>query len=411
MDDWVSGNLDKAEGLAEKGLCDRCLGRMFGKEGTGMTNETRGIMLREALKESGKDLPAKNPCTLCGNVFDLLPRFAETVAEAVKPLETENFLIGTKVDPFITEAEKKLVEEFGLEHSEMIKSELNREIGKLAGPMIGRPVEFDGPHVVACIDTRFADVDLDIKPLFIAGRYNKFSREIPQTKWPCRECRGRGCERCNHIGKMYPTSVQEIIGDIALEMAGGEEHFFHGMGREDVDALMLEDGRPFVLEISGPVKRSIDLKELEERANMSELAGYNSLHFTERETVREYKGATPDKVYRARVKAKSKVNKQELIDVALTFKDVCIDQRTPNRVMHRRADLVRRRGIRWVEAETVDDYTFDLTLETEAGTYVKEFVSGDEGRSLPNFSDSLGIPCVVSELDVLAIKYNKSERE
>jgi len=208
---------------------------------------------------------------------------------------------------------------------------------------------------------------------------------------------------------MYSTSVQEIIGDIALEMAEGKEHFFHGMGREDIDARMIGDGRPFVLEISNPVKRQIDLDELEKRANQSELAGYSSLHFVERETVRKYKGADPDKTYRARVKAEGKVNKQELIDVALTFKDVCIDQRTPTRVEHRRADLVRKRVIRWVEAEQIDDYTFDLTLETEAGTYVKEFVSGDGGRSMPNFSDSLGIQCVVSELDVLAIKYTERE--
>lgn len=411
MDSWVSRNLDKAEGLAKKGLCDRCLGRMFGREGTGMTNETRGVMLRTALKESDKNTPPKSPCPLCGEIFDLLPRFAETVADAVSSIESDNFLIGTRVDPFIAKIEKDLVNEFGLEHSELIKSELNREIGKLAGPLIGRPVEFDGPQVVACIDTRFADVELDIKPIFIAGRYNKLSREIPQTEWPCRDCRGSGCGRCNNIGKMYPTSVQEIIGDIALDMAGGEEHFFHGMGREDIDALMLGDGRPFVLEISSPSNRQIDLEKLENKANESELAKFNSLHFVERGIVKEYKGVTPDKVYRARVKAESKVNKQELIGVAVTFKDVCIDQRTPNRVKHRRADLVRKRIIRWVEAEPVDDYTFDLTLEAEAGTYVKEFISGDEGRSVPSFSEALGISCVVDELDVLAIKYNISERE
>ena len=66
---------------------------------------------------------------------------------------------------------------------------------------------------------------------------------------------------------MYQTSVQEIIGDIALRMADGKEHFFHGMGREDIDALMLGDGRPFVLEISQPKKSDIELDELELRAN------------------------------------------------------------------------------------------------------------------------------------------------
>ena len=405
MDDWIEINLEKAERLAERGLCDRCLGRMFGKEGTGMTNDVRGDMLRNTLTSQGKDLPPKEICPLCGNIFDLLPRFAEAVSDTVHTVESDDFLIGTKVDPVIVSMEKALVEEFGLEKSENIKSELNREIGKLSGPLVQRKVEFSDPQVVACIDTRFADVELDIKPIFISGRYNKLSREIPQTIWPCRSCRGKGCPRCDGAGKMYHTSVQEIIGEIALEMAGGEEHFFHGMGREDIDALMLGDGRPFVLEISSPKIRNIDLEELQNRANESELAQYNSLQFTERDTVKLYKGSDPDKVYRARVRAESKVNMDKLIEVASTFKDVRIDQRTPTRVEHRRADLVRNRGIRWVEAKPVDEYTFDLTLETESGTYVKEFVSGDGGRSVPNFSDSLGVPCVVQELDVLAIKY------
>ncbi len=405
MDDWIEINIEKAERLAERGLCNRCLGRMFGKEGTGMTNDVRGDMLRGTLISKDMDLPPKEVCPLCGNVFDLLPRFAEAVSDIVHTVESDDFLIGTKVDPIIISMEKELVEEFGLEKSESIKTELNREIGKLSGPLVQRRVEFSDPQVVACIDTRFADVELDIKPIFISGRYNKLSREIPQTIWPCRSCRGKGCPRCDGVGKMYHTSVQEIIGDIALEMAGGEEHFFHGMGREDIDALMLGDGRPFVLEISSPKVRKIDLEELQNRANQSELAQYNSLQFTERDTVKLYKGSDPDKVYLARVRAESKVNMDKLIEVALTFKDVRVDQRTPVRVAHRRADLVRNRGIRWVEVELVDEYTFDLTLETESGTYVKEFVSGDGGRSVPNFSDSLGVPCVVQELDVLAIKY------
>ena len=44
-----------------------------------------------------------------------------------------------------------------------------------------------------------------------------------------------------------------------------------------------------------------------------------------------------------------------------------------------------------------------MTLETESGTYVKEFVSGDEGRTKPSFSEALGIQCRVEELDVMAI--------
>ncbi len=407
MEDWIAGNIDTAKALAESGLCDHCLGRMFGKLGTGMTNDLRGRMIRDALKEQGTDAPAEDFCPLCENVFDMLGRFAEAAAEKINEVDSDNFLIGSRIEPEITEREKEIKEKYALENSETIKAELNREIGKLALPMIHRPVEFKNPQVVALVDTRFADVTLDIAPVFIAGRYNKYSREIPQTIWPCRVCHGKGCDHCHGAGKMYPTSVQEIIGDIALEMADGQEHFFHGMGREDIDACMLGDGRPFVLEISQPKHRYIDLDELERRANQTDMAAFNSLKFVQREAVERYKAAASDKVYHVHVKAEGKVNKEELVKVALSFKDVNIDQRTPRRVEHRRADLVRKRKIHWCQAEWASDDSFDLELETDSGTYVKEFVSGDEGRSVPSFSERLGIQCKVETLDVLAIKFEE----
>lgn len=407
MDEWIAENIEAARGLASEGLCDRCLGRMFGKIGTGMTNDVRGRMIRDALSEMGEDLPAADLCPVCEDVFSLMPRFAENVAEAVNEVESENFLVGTKVEPSIVETEKALWEKYGLENPEAIKSELNREIGKLVLPLVHRRVEFKNPQVVALVDTRFGDVKLDIAPLFIGGRYNKYSREIPQTIWPCRECHGKGCPHCHGKGKMYETSVQEIIGDIALEMAEGDEHFFHGMGREDIDARMLGDGRPFVLEISQPKKRFIDLVELEKRSSAGEMAAFNSLHFVQREAVERYKGAASDKIYRVRVKADGKVNKETVVEVALSFKDADIDQRTPRRVEHRRADLVRHRRIHWVTADSFDEDGFDLELETDSGTYVKEFVSGDDGRTQPNFSERLGIKCVVVALDVLAIDYHE----
>ena len=392
-----------AEAAASKGLCDHCLGRLFGKSGTGMTNDMRGRIIRDALRAKGIDTAAPDSCSLCEDVFGVLGRFAEAAAESVLTVGSENFLIGTRVDPEITAKEEELWAELGAENAEPLKAELNREIGKLALPIINRAVEFKNPQVVACVDTRFADVTLDIAPIFIYGRYNKLSREIPQTIWPCRVCKGKGCGRCNGIGKMYETSVQEVIGDIAVEMSKGTEHFMHGMGREDIDALMLGTGRPFVLEISDPKIRNIDLAELERNANRSEIAKFNGLRFTDRDSVKKVKLAEPSKIYRVKVRAEGKVNKERVIEVAQSFRNLCIDQRTPARVEHRRADLVRKRSILWVEADPIDDETFSLTMETESGTYVKEFVSGDDGRSRPNFSEVLGVQCRVETLDVMAI--------
>ncbi|MCQ2053011.1 MAG: tRNA pseudouridine(54/55) synthase Pus10 [archaeon] len=395
--------LEKAKKIADMRICDRCLGRQFAKCGTGMTNDLRGFLIREELNKHGYESRIDKPCPICEDIFDMLRRYSEVAAEAISSIESDNFLIGSRVEPEIVNKEKNIQESFKLENCESIKNELNREIGKLVLSMIHRSVEFKSPQVVACVDTRFADVMLDCSPIFIYGRYNKFSREIPQTVWPCRVCHGKGCSRCNNTGKMYKTSVQEIIGNIALEMTGGKEHFFHGMGREDIDARCLGGGRPFVLEVSQPRIRKIDLNELESRANQSGLAQYHSLKFVQREMVQKTKNATPTKIYSVIVRAKSKVNKDAINGVASSFKNVCLSQRTPQRVKHRRADLVRRRMVYWVKAINVGDNTFELTLETESGTYVKEFISGDEGRTNPNFSDAIGIACTVETLDVIAI--------
>ncbi len=408
MEEWVSENLDKAALVAERGVCDHCLGRMFAKCGERLTDLERGQMLRAGLKEAGKEFEQEEMCPVCEDLFSLVPRFAEAVSEKLQEVESENFLVGCRLDPGQAKREKELIAELGLgDTAEPLKTELNREIGKVALPMINRRVEFKEPQVVACIDTRFAEVSLDIAPVFIAGRYCKYSREIPQTRWPCRVCRGKGCARCHGTGMMYPASVQAVIGDVALEMSGGDVEFFHGMGREDIDARMLGTGRPFVLEISHPRVRDIDLEELERRANKSILAQFNSLHFVPRSAVAAYKESDPDKTYRAHVVTLDKVNKEDVTSAALSFENVHLAQRTPERVEHRRADLVRDRMIYKVEAENIGDYEFDLVLKTQSGTYVKEFVSGDEGRTTPNFSERLGTQCRVYLLDVLEINYHE----
>jgi tRNA U54 and U55 pseudouridine synthase Pus10 len=42
---------------------------------------------------------------------------------------------------------------------------------------------------------------------------------------------------------------------------------------------------------------------------------------------------------------------------------------------------------------------FRLKLTTQAGTYVKEFVHGDFGRTSPNLREILGVP----DLDIIAL--------
>lgn len=46
---------------------------------------------------------------------------------------------------------------------------------------------------------------------------------------------------------------------------------------------------------------------------------------------------------------------------------------------------------------------FTIELRTESGTYIKEWVEGDGGRTDPNLSQLVGAPLTVEALDVLEI--------
>jgi len=385
-------------------LCDSCLGRIFAKIETNMTNKKRGGILRFGLENFEKT--KVKDCWLCQGLIDEIPYFANLIQENLKGYEFETFLIGSKVDEDILEKENQVYAFAGSEHSESIKTELNREIGKLLEKKLTQEVNFEKPTIMAVIDTAFDVVTLQIASLYVYGRYKKYSREIPQTKWHCKICYGKGCKKCNYTGKIYDSSIQERISKTVLFYAQGEDDSFHGCGREDVDVRMLGNGRPFVLEIKNPKIRSLDLNKIAYEINKinKSFVEVDSLRFSNHLEIERLKSAEFKKTYRATVKFDKIINNEKLKKATECLHDSKIGQLTPSRVAHRRADMVREKHIYYCNVESVDGSKAVLTLEAESGTYIKELVSGDNGRTKPSISEIMKIPCKVTKLDVIEIK-------
>jgi len=348
----------------------------------------------------------KNDCWLCEGLIEQIPHFAQMITNTLEEYEYDTFLVGSKIDEDIQEKEQHLWDYLKLEDAEPIKMEINREIGKILEPQLGKTVDILNPDIMAVIDSRFDIVSLQISPLFIYGRYKKLQRGIPQTKWPCPICFGRGCKKCNYTGKLYETTVEELVAQNALELAQGTDESFHGSGREDIDALMLGSGRPFILEIKNPKKRNIDLEDLEKQTNQrtKNQVEITCLRFSNRDEIARIKAAEFRKTYRVTLEATHSLNKEKLIKVAQTLQGKLIKQLTPTRVAHRRANKIRERIIYNCTIESVEGTIAILTLETESGTYIKEFISGDDDKTQPNLSELIGIPCKVKELDVIDVK-------
>ena len=497
--------------LVRIGCCNHCIGRLSGKKRFSQTIEDSGQEVRQTVVSANKQLADVREniplCPLCENLFEESDLLADIIYDAIQPYQIKRLQLGTRFPKDQVEEEDNMRKRFGAGGSDGLKTGLVAEIARnLTARLKGAKLVNEKPHILALIDVLTLTVDLDVRSHYIYGRYRKLERGIPQTRWPCRACKGRGCERCNDTGLQYQRSVQDLIGNPLIEVFDAPEHSFHGMGREDIDVRCMGRGRPFVIEMKEPKIRDFDYQYAMQLIN--EKAGgsieVTDLRASNRSEVVRIKDTPAEKSYTIRFRVEqmkeseysvltapldltkdsnkkskkkrhrrgdkrkdntkplpteiiteeqghskeelSKMKKGELeaictennlkktgkkselierilampapgsalfelpsdetiISTILSLHGVKLYQRTPDRVAHRRADLIRRRDVIDVNkpiVEIMEDGTkeVEFTLRCESGTYVKETVHGDSGRTQPSVASLLKAKCEVLWLDV-----------
>jgi tRNA pseudouridine synthase 10 len=387
--------LGAARGLLATGpLCDACLGRPFADRSFGLRNDERGHALRVAVAladDEDFEPGSGSDCWVCEGIASRYDELAERAVAALSDTEFFTYQVGTRVPPLVEENDELLREDAGLpaDAGEALKSEVNREVGRRIGAATGTEVDFDRPDVQLLIDLDADGIEVQRNSVAVFGRYRKLERGIPQTHW-----------------EKFGTSVEELVAPTLVSAHRGTEGVFHGAGREDVDALMLGTGRPFVLEVKGPRRRDLDLAALE--AEINELregrVEVEGLRYATYEMVERVKELDASKTYRMDVTFDEPVTEAALADAIERLDGATIEQRTPERVAHRRADLVRQRVVHSMTGERTEPDRAELTVHGAGGLYVKELVSGDGGRTEPSLSGVLGVDAAVTHLDVVAVE-------
>ncbi|XP_055625856.1 putative tRNA pseudouridine synthase Pus10 [Toxorhynchites rutilus septentrionalis] len=235
--------------------------------------------------------------------------------------------------------------------------------------------------------------------IFLAGRYNKISRELSQTPWVIDGKR-----------KME-NSVQEIMASVVAPYfrVPDDSLIFSSSGREDVDVRCLGEGRPFVLEIPNTYKDYLQesvAAEMEMAIERSKKISVRDLQLVSREELVHIKHGEMDKrkFYRALCVIEKPVTVAVLqaLNVEEPFE---IEQWTPLRVLHRRPLLSRPRTVYSVKASACrsNERVLIVDIVTQAGTYIKELVHSDFGRTKPSLRSIIGQPIDIHALDVMAI--------
>ncbi|KAM9315070.1 tRNA pseudouridine synthase Pus10 isoform 1-T3 [Pholidichthys leucotaenia] len=242
------------------------------------------------------------------------------------------------------------------------------------------------PQDVQCLHTS----------VFVAGRYNKFCRTLPQTPWVI------------DGERRMESSVEELITAPVLSAFRATGFNFSSSGREDVDVRTLGNGRPFAVELLNPHKSRFskaEIKQLQETINTSsDKIRVRDLQIVTREAMNRMKEGEEEKTktYTALVWTQKSIHEEDIAFID-DIKDLTLDQKTPLRVLHRRALAIRQRVIHSMSTRFVDPHHFYLGLKTQAGTYIKEFVHGDFGRTKPNLCQLLKTDTDILELDVESV--------
>ncbi|KAK9880078.1 hypothetical protein WA026_008589 [Henosepilachna vigintioctopunctata] len=260
-------------------------------------------------------------------------------------------------------------------------------------------------------------VTFETLPIYFGGRYCKYSRILSQSPWKFGAIENSKNDEMNEElegenGRNITSSVVEIIVDGLHQVFGfdKEKIKFSASGREDSDVRCLGSGRPFFVRIES-VKKTFPeelFRKLEEVINVSPDVSVFDMQLTDKNSVKEVKCGEEfkKKTYVALCLVTEPKPVEEIVDrINKINGSIVTEQKTPVRVAHRRALMARKRLIHYIRAAVIPghDRIFQLTLLTQAGTYVKEFIHGDFGRTYPSLSDLVSVELDILRLDVIDI--------
>ena len=244
------------------------------------------------------------------------------------------------------------------------------------------------------IENFYLDYKIEITPFYICGNYIKLDREIGQTQFS------------KNGVKLSLSSVDEELKNFFknIFMNTTNDLIFSAGGREDRDVRMLGEGREFIYSIYNAKKHySLDFFKINEILNNTlKKVKVKNLRICDKKAFEKLKNTENEKIkiYNAIVWSKTNID-NNICDKINKVENININQITPLRVLHKRVLKTREKVIYKLNIkEIINPHFMILEVRASAGTYIKEFINGDLGRTFPSLCDIIGNECDIIQLDV-----------
>jgi tRNA pseudouridine synthase 10 len=195
-------------------------------------------------------------CFICRGLTGTMDTLVTAAVKEARRYEFKTFAIGLSMPEGVLEREDELRSAMRLKGRETIKLQLSAAIAGAASRTLRKEIDKAKPDLTLIVDLSRLRVRASSRPLFFFGRYTK-TRGVTQKREWCPSCRGKGCAECKLTGFDRSSPSVEGLVRRKLSSCGSHNMTFTWLGSEDKDSLVLPPGRPFLVEIKNPVKRSL----------------------------------------------------------------------------------------------------------------------------------------------------------
>ncbi len=393
-------------------ICPICISRLFYDKNIKYSPIKFGkILLKKYIEKASdksffKESKLKT-CYLCNNILLKIKKIVIQIVDRLEFYDFSTFSVGIKISEKLIAREDRIRSRFEITSGFSLKSFFNFTVSKLLERILKKKAVSLEPDIRIIYDSLNDIIEIIPSAIYIYGRYLKLKRNIRQTREYCKFCKGSGCMECRYSGYTEDPSIEGFILEEFTKRFLGDSSVLHAAGREDIDVITINTGRPFVVEIKRPIKRNVDLKEIENSLNEKN-EGFvliKNLRYVKREVMEKINvfSRYDEKTYRLLVEFKGDFNKKMLENLEKEFTNRVIAQRTPLRVLYRRVDKVRYKTIYEMKARRIDERRVEFLIRCQGGLYIKELAHGDQGRTIPSIHSVSGIPLEVISLDVVSI--------
>ena len=342
----------------------------------------------------------KKNCELCNNIYSNIDQLADSVISKLSEYQYSTFQIGVSLPTNIIEFEDKLRSHLKLAGGINIKSDFVQKLRNIISSKIVNSVDYYNPDIVVKVQPLDSTITVYSKPVHLYGRYIKKIRGVKQRNIACLSCNNIGCELCSNKKIFDYRSIEDFLSSQLLKHFKSKKIKFTWIGSEDMNSLVLGNGRPFYADVFEPKLRSLLNFNLDHK---------NDIYLNDFVT-QTNNSKSVNFIFEAFVKImftkKPDINKLESLTKVFKNREVDLIPIGKNKVL--------KRTIYQISIKKISNNSADFTVKSDGGVSIKALV-GESGFSknvlyvTPNISEIIDCDCQCSLFDITNVYHNNNE--